>query len=469
MQHVDTLVTHAHLFTMRGDGVGHVADGAVAVSGQRIAAVGTTTELTARFTADETIDAAGDAVLPGFVDAHVHTPLALIRGVAQDVDGWLAKAYWIYYKATADKDQAARSRFCILEGLRAGITTFVDFIDPVPECAEAFVAAGVRARIAAQISALTEDERLTGLYGLDAAAGHARLAEAVAFARAWNGAADGRITTMLGPVAPDIVLREHLVATKRAAQREGLMIQMHVAQGDRETAQMLDRYGRRTPAYLDELGYLDDQLVAVHLTEATEHEAAYLAGRGVRMVLCSSSIGLVDGIVPPAMVFREAGGLVALGTDNGACTLFNEMRLTAMFNKIARRDPTVMPAWEVLRMATIEGARAVGLGDEVGSLEPGKQADLIVVDLREVSLLPALDGPVRNIVPNLVYAARGTEVRTVMVAGRVLMRDGRVSTMDEGAVRDEAQAAAQAIADRVAADPAHRDLALVSATAGGRL
>jgi 5-methylthioadenosine/S-adenosylhomocysteine deaminase len=265
------------------------------------------------------------------------------------------------------------------------------------------------------------------------------------------------------------VLREHLQKVKRAAEREGLMIHMHVAQGDREIAQMLARHGQRTPAYLDELGYLDDQLMAVHLTEATQEEVELMARRGVRMMLCSSAIGLIDGIVPPAFAFKQAGGMVALGSDNSACSMFNEMRLTALFNKIARRDPKVMPPWEVLRMATIDSARAIGLGDQIGSLEVGKQADLILIDLREPSLSPLLDSPVRNIVPNLVYNARGTEVKTVMVAGRTVMRDGEVLTMDERAVLEEAQAAADAIARQVAADPGHDGLALVAAMRSGKL
>ncbi len=145
------------------------------------------------------------------------------------------------------------------------------------------------------------------------------------------------------------------------------------------------------------------------------------------------------------------------------------MKLTALFNKIKYRDPTVMPAWEVLRMATVEGAQAIGLGDEIGSLEVGKQADLILVDLKALNLSPVLEAPVRNIVPNLVYAASGHEVKTVMVAGKILVRDGVVLTADEEAVRAEAQAQAEAIARRVAADPVHREMALLDAMEAGRL
>lgn len=137
--------------------------------------------------------------------------------------------------------------------------------------------------------------------------------------------------------------------------------------------------------------------------------------------------------------------------------------LAALFNKIKYRDPMVMPAWDALRMATIEGAKAIGLGDEIGSLEVGKQADLILVDLKAPNLSPVLETPVRNIVPNLVYAASGHEVKTVMVAGKVLVRDGVVLTVDEDAVRAEAQMQAEALARRVVADPVHKGMALLEA------
>ena len=145
------------------------------------------------------------------------------------------------------------------------------------------------------------------------------------------------------------------------------------------------------------------------------------------------------------------------------------MTLTALFAKINARDPTVFPAWEMLRMATIEGAQAIGLGDEIGSLEQGKQADLILVDLTALNLSPVLESPIRNIVPSLVYAASGHEVRTVMVAGKVLVRDRVVLTVDEDTVRAEAQVQAEAVARRVAADPVHTGMKLLEAMEAGQL
>lgn len=464
-----TLITHGHLFTMQGEGVGYVPDGAVAVEGSRLVAVGPTPELAARFPQAHVIDATDCAVLPGLIDAHMHTQLTALRGVAQDVRHWMQLALAPYDRHLSDEAALAGSRLNILEALKAGTTTLLDYDLPLPGWVDFYQQVGVRARLAPVINALPPAGmagwKVGDLYPFDEAEGRRSIETALAFAHDWHGAAEGRITVMLGAHAPDMMPREMLLDVKRLAEREGLMIHMHVAQGDREIEQMVKRYGQRTPAYLDALGYLDEQLLAVHLTEATEEEAALIARRGARMALCSGSIGIIDGIVPPAHAFHQAGGLVALGSDqacgNNCNNLFNEMKLTALFNKIRYRDPTVMPAWEVLRMATIEGARAVGLGDEVGSLEEGKQADLILVNLRAPHLSPVLQSPIRNIVPNLVYAANGHEVELVMVAGRVLVQQGRVLTADEEAIRDEAQAQAEQVARRVADDPLHHELALL--------
>jgi 5-methylthioadenosine/S-adenosylhomocysteine deaminase len=476
-EHADKLIVHAHLFTMQLDGVGYVPDGALAIRGSRIAAIGATAEVTSQFGASETIDAQDCAVLPGLIDAHMHTPLAIVRGVAQDVKDWMQRALAPYSRHITPEAALAGSRLNVLEALKAGTTTLVDYTRPIPGWAEFFDQVGVRARLTPTINALPTGGmagwKVGDLYPFDEAAGQNSIQEATGFARRWHGAGEGRITVMLGPQAPDMLPREQLLQVKRTAEREGLMIHMHVAQGDREINQMLKRFGQRTPAYLDELGYLGDQLLAVHLTEATDDEAALIAQRGTSMALCSGSIGIIDGIVPPAKAFRDADGPVALGSDqasgNNCNNIFNEMKLTALFNKIKYRDPTVMPAWDALRMATIEGAQAIGLGDEIGSLEAGKQADLILVDLKALNLSPVLDAPVRNIVPNLVYAASGHEVKTVMVAGKILVRDGVVLTADEDAVRAEAQMQADALARRVAADPVHKGMALLEAMGAGWL
>ena len=167
------------------------------------------------------------------------------------------------------------------------------------------------------------------------------------------------------------------------------------------------------------------------------------------MVLCSGSIALIDGIIPPAAEFLEVSSRLALGSDqapgNNCNNMFNEMKFTAILNKCKVRDPSVFPAGKVLRMATIEAAKAIGLGDEIGSLEVGKKADLLMIDMTQPCLSPIILHPVRNVVPNLVYSAKGSEVELVMVDGRILVEDFRVLSVDEKQVVRDAQEAVERI------------------------
>lgn len=476
-ERIDMLVAHAHLFTMEDDGVGYIADGAVAVRGSRIVEVGPTSELSIRFQAGECIDASDCAVLPGFIDAHMHTTLSIMRGVAQDVENWMQKALAPYARHITPEAGAAATRLNAIEALKAGTTTHGDYGSPYSGWGEFYVELGVRACLTPIYNALPAGDmagwKVGDLYPFDLEKGGRAMDAAVDFARAWNGAAEGRMSTMLGVHGPDMMPAEMLRASKRIGQREGLRLHLHTAQGDRETEQIVKRYGKRPIAFLEEIGYLDDQLLAVHLTDATDEEARCVARSGASMVVCSGSIGIIDGVVPPSYVFKQAGGLVALGSDqacgNNCNNIFNEMKLTALFNKIKYADPTVMPAWEVLRMATIEGARAIGLGDKIGSLKAGKEADLILVDMKAPNLSPVLLYPIRNIVPNLVYAGSGHEVKTVMVAGEVVVRDGCVLNVDEASIQAEAQDQAKALDRRVAADPLHKELVLLQAMDEGRL
>jgi 5-methylthioadenosine/S-adenosylhomocysteine deaminase len=474
---VDTLVTHAHLFTMQGEGVGYIPDGAVAVSGTEITAVGTTRDLQARYTPASTVDASDCAVLPGLIDAHMHTPLAVVRGVAQDVAHWMQGALSPYSRHITPDASLAGTRLNVVEALKAGTTAFGDNTRPFPGWAEVYEAAGVRAVLTPGFNALPPGGmagwQIGDLYPFDLQAGERAMQTAVDFGYAWDGAAGGRITIMLGPQAVDMLPLEMLQEAKTAAQKAGWRLHMHTAQGDRETEQIVKRYGKRPVALLAEEGLLDAQLLAIHLTDATDEEAAQVARSGAHMVLCSGSIGIIDGIVPPAAAFKQAGGDVALGSDqapgNNCNNIFNEMKLTALFNKIKYQDPRILPAWEVLRMATIEGARAIGLEDRIGSLAAGKQADLILVDLTRPNLSPVLLEPIRNIVPNLVYAGSGHEVKSVMVAGYWLVQDRQVLTMDEEVIRAEAQVQAEALANRVAADPVHQRMVLLEAMQAGNL
>ena len=254
---------------------------------------------------------------------------------------------------------------------------------------------------------------------------------------------DGRFRILFGPQGADFVSPELLLKIQKIAKERKTKIHMHVQQGDRETYQIEKRYGKRPTAFLQELDYLDSTLIAVHLTDCNAEEAAVIGKSGAGMVVNPASIAIIDGIVCPSMEFQQAGGNVALGSDqapgNNCHNIIHEMKNVCLFNKIKYSNPEVMPVWRALRMATIEGAKAVGVDDIVGSLEVGKQADFIAVDLRSISMMPVYTYPMRNIVPNLVYSARGNEVVLSVVAGKVIMKDQKLVHIDEEEIKDEVE------------------------------
>jgi 5-methylthioadenosine/S-adenosylhomocysteine deaminase len=447
---IDLLVTAAHALTMSGAGVGYRSELGIAVDRGQIVALGPAPELHAEYTAEKTIDATHHVLLPGFVDVHMHTAMCLLRGLAQDTRHWMMYGLGPFAAQLSDQAMHVGSQVAILEGLKAGTTTFADFGWSMSGVCTLLERAGARGAIAVTIREAEQRIYAPGeLYTFDSAQGRAQLDANLDLYDRWHNAANGRLRVLFGPQGPDFVSQDLLLVVQRAATQRNTRIHMHTAQGDRETAQMLLRYGQRSIPWLDALGLLDDHLLAVHLTDASEDEAKLVATRGASMALCSGSIGIIDGIVPPAMAFQSAGGMVGLGSDqapgNNNHNLFNEMKLTALFNKIRTADPETMPAWRVLRMATIEGAAALGWADEIGSLEEGKRADFLLIDLRRPTLAPVHTAPMRNLAPNLVYAARGDEVDTVIVDGQIVVEHGQVLTLDESAILAEAERVAAPI------------------------
>lgn len=451
----DIVIDHGFLLTMEGPGTGFVNDGAVAIQGNAIRFVGPSGDLTSRTSTHRYIDARGCVVMPGLIDAHIHTGLCILRGVSQDIDNWMQRGIWPFSRVLTGQDRVKGSLVNIIEGVLAGTTTFCDYDDNMVEIVKNHVMVGTRARVANLINELSQDMsgvKLLDLYPFDPAVGQRKLAEAIRLLEEWNERENCRITCLIGAHAPDMMSKELLLECMSLAEKYNTLVHMHVAQGDREINQMMKRYGKRTIEFLDDLGYLGRRLIAVHLTEATADEARLVASRGASMVLCSGSIGIVDGIVPPAGEFLDVSDKVGLGSDqapgNNCNNMFNEMKFTAILNKCKYRDPKRFPAWEVLRMATIDGARAIGMDHQIGSLKPGKKADLIIVDLNSPALCPVYTQPVRNIVPNLVYSANGSQAKTVIIDGRVIVEEGKVLTVDAQTLRD-AQDAARYVGERV--------------------
>lgn len=456
-----TLIKNGFLLTMTGEGVGSIVNGAVALEGQDIVAVGKTDEIIKEYSgAENVIDAKGKAVLPGFVDGHIHTGLSLARGLAQDVPEieWMLKTMAPYSRFLTPEQSIVGSRVGVLEALKAGTTTFGEIGANMGSVADkVFIPAGVRANLANTINQIGPESRPDPkkLYIFFEDIGEKKFKEGVELIEKYDGAGEGRITGILSPHGADMMNKELLLAVKEKAKELGKLAHIHVAQGGREELQMKMRYGMTTIKYLDSIDYLDDQLIAAHCHQTTDDEVALIAERGVRYASCPASIGGIDGITPPLGLFIESGGKYAtIGSDqapgNGHHNMLVEMKVAALMNKTRHRDPTVLPAWKTLRLATIEGAHAIGLGNKIGSLEPGKKADIILLDLKVPHMTPIIYNPMNNIAPNIVYSARGDEVTDVIINGDHVIVDKVVQTMDEAKAIEEAQIAATEIANGAA-------------------
>jgi len=389
-----------------------------------------------RYEANEYIDLKHHVVLPGFIDSHMHTGDNIMRGLAQDTSHWMMYGLQPFDNVVSDDELDAGSRLAIIEAIKAGTTTLGDYNWQMENVCRFIKKIGARGHITQMIRAIVSRVYDPGeLYEFDEIKGEESFKRNLELFEKWHGAEGGRIRILFGPQGADFVSPELLLKVKKAAIERKTMIHMHVQQGERETAQMIGRYGKRTTEFLAKIGYLDSTLMAVHLADCNDQEAAEIAKSGASMLFCPGSIAIIDGILPPVLPFIEAGGKVALGSDqapgNNCHNIINEMKNAALFCKLEKKNPEIMPAWKVLRMATIEGAKAIGLGDEIGSLEIGKRADFIAIDLHVPSMQPVYTFPMRNIVPNLVYSARGSEVVFSVVDGRIIMENGKISGIDE--------------------------------------
>lgn len=457
------------------DGSGIVEDGAVGVRNGEITFVGPSAELDTGG-ASRIVDADGRAVLPGLVDAHVHTPLTLLRGGAQDLPEieWMTGGLEPLSRAMTDADRVAGARLGVLEGLRSGVTTFGEYTAGVGRIVEE-VYEPFGARVAAtetinEVAEMAGHDDPDEPYPLDRSKGEDALARAEALFDRYGD--DPLVTPVYGPQALDMVSPELLGEIRDRADERGASVHMHVAQGERERRQVRARYGpdATTVGVLDEYGLLDHRLIAVHCHGATEDERARIAESGARTVCCPSSIAAIDGVVPPVAELLAAGAPVGLGTDQapgpGGHDMGRELRTASLLSKTDRADPTALPAWEALRVGTRGGARALGL-DAVGRISPGARADLAVFPLDSLGTAPAVTEPLHTAIPNLVYG--GVDAETVVIDGEPVLLDGGFTAIDERAVLEEAGERAAAVFSRAAEDWRAADSVLVGAVEDGWL
>lgn len=423
------IVTNATVVTM--DGAARVlAPGAVAVDGRDIVAVDTPPAIAARFTAADTIDGAGQIVMPGLINTHTHAPMVLYRGLADDLAlmDWLQQYIFpAEAKTVSPAFVRAGTRLAALEMIQSGTTTYADMYYFEEEIARATREAGLRGVLGQTIIQFPVADARTPAEGI---------ARAETFIRQWKD--DELIVPAIAPHALYTLDAATLKAVRGVADREKAPVLIHLSETRDETRSARQKYGKSATVYLDSIGFWGPRTLAAHGVWLTANDIRILAMRHVGLSHNpESNMKLASGTAPVVQM-RAAGMRVGLGTDGAASNndldMFEAMRQCAFLHKLQTRDPRTMPARTVLEMATIDGARALGMDGRIGSLEPGKRADLILISIDGARQTPMYDP-----LSHLVYVARGDDVRTTIVNGRVLMRDRRVLTLDEPAVLQEAR------------------------------
>ncbi len=466
---MDLAITDTTLLTFEGKGLGVIENGAVGIDMDKISFVGKTRDI---HTEDyNTVMNGSDLVtMPGLVDAHIHSGFALLRGCAQDVPEkeWMDKALGPIAKHMTEEDRILGSKLGVLEALRSGTTTFGEFTGNIDEVIEQ-VYHPFNARVvgAERINEVVNRDGET--YELERSTETLQTSEELF--KKYNP--DGNVDIMYGPQALDMVTLDTLKKIYERAEKQDRKIHMHVAQGGREREQIENRYGTSTVKKLREEDMLNEKLLAAHCHGTTKEEKKALVENGVRMVGCPSSIAMIDGVTPPIRDFLSLGGSASIGTDqvpgNGAHNLMREMRTISLLSKCKNSDPTALPPWKTLELATKGGAEALGIEEKVGTLKEGKRADIITVDLDNLNLTPPIREPFRSIIPNLVYSSTGLEVNDVIINGKKVVRNKRFVNIDENRIEEKANSRAREILKKAEEDWKEADSAMVGYSRDGLL
>lgn len=417
--HADILIRNGVILTMDADD--RTIEGDLAITDGRISAVGPDLDVPA----ERIIDARGDAVLPGFVNAHTHE--CMERGVFEDLPfmRWLLDYALPKDRAYEPRHMRAAALLNQLEMIQGGTTTFIDIFRFPAEAAAVAERSGLRAIFSPQL--------------IDSPSGVGEsLESSVAFIEEWRDRAPDRIQTWFGPHALYSCEPATFERIRELADAYGVGIHTHLAESVSESEMIAERTGLTPTAYLDRLIGLGSDVLCAHCIRLTDDDLELIADRGAAVAHCpTSNMKLANGIAPiPDLL--ERGVRVGLGTDsvmtNNNLDMFEEMRQAGLVQKLRTLDASAMPCRMLLRLATIESARALGLGDDVGSLEIGKKADVIVVDLRSAHAWPAFRENGGNVAEQLVYACNAGDVRTTIVDGRILMDERNITTLDPAEV-----------------------------------
>ncbi len=413
------LFSHATVLPMTDSGPRSFA-GWVGVVGNRVALVTASEHDAAEFRASHPelreIDCRGKLVMPGLVNTHCHAAMTLQRSYADDIPlmSWLNDYIWPFESRQTPDDVALGMTLGIVEMLLGGVTSFVDMYYFENRCVEVAERMGIRAVLGCNYFDSNIGEVLP------------QVEEAVRLCETGSG----RVRVAVAPHSPYTVSPENLVRGKELADRYGLGLMTHIAETRDEIRIVRERYGCTPVEHLDSLGLLDRRCIGAHCIHVTDSDIGTLAARGVTVSHNPQSNMKISSGVAPVERMRAAGALVTVATD-GTCSnndldLWEELRTAAFLQKSATGNPTALPAWEALRMATANGARAMGYADgELGVLREGALADLIVVDLQKPHLQP-----IHDVVSNLVYCGKASDVDTVVVDGRIVVENRRIEGVD---------------------------------------
>jgi 5-methylthioadenosine/S-adenosylhomocysteine deaminase len=446
-----TLIHGGYLVPMAGD-ADVVADGAILIDETRIAAVGTTASLAReKDTADRVIDAKGRAILPGFVNTHTHLAGALTKALTEDVPtygGPFRIALGMHENVITPEDMLLPGMVHGVEMLRTGTTTINEMWWNQPQSARIIERVGLRGIVGAEIREVDSSKIGFGRYdrAWDTRLLEEGIAEAEELFENWHGAAGGRITCRMAPDGPDRLRPESMGRLGDMAKKHGVGIHTHLCAVPGENEFMLKLWGKKSIPLLRELGMLGPDFIGAHCVYMDDEDIGIMVETGSCMSHTAFLVGK-RAYYPPMKKIYDAGMNVALGSDWLSNDMFNVMRSAIVIARALYGEVRIRTARDVLRMATIDAARCVGLDREVGSLEAGKKADIILIDV-ETPWMSPLRAP--NLITNLVYNANGGDVTHVFVDGELLVDDKRLTRFEERALIREAQAVAESVWDRSA-------------------
>src|SRR3984893_13049614 len=416
-----------------------IEDGAVGINGDTIVAVGSRTSIEAKYTATQTINAGGKLVLPGFINGHTHVPMTLLRGLRDDVtlDEWLRKFIFpAEAKNVTEEFVRWGTRLAAAEQIRGGVTTFADMYYFEDAIAEETKAAGMRGVLG---------ETILDFPAPDNKSNAAMLEYTEKFLKRWQG--DALIRAAVAPHSIYTCSQKTLQDASALARKYHAPILIHVAEMKKERDDSRAQNGMSPVQYLDKIGLLGPDVVSAHCIFVDEADRKTLAQKQVGCVHNPSSNMMIASGVSPVAEMRAAGIPVGLGTDgpagsNNDLDLMEEIDLAAKLAKITKMDPLALNAKAVVEMATIDGARALHMEKEIGSLEAGKKADVILISLDEPNAVPMYD-----IYAQVAYALKGSDVETVLISGRIVMSNRKLLTVNE----EEAMAKAREYKKTIAA------------------